>query len=312
MIQYAYLLTISLGLAFGLVACAGRGRVTPYDLGVTLQDQGKLAEAIEHYNEMLAENPHHLRARFNLAVIYHDQQKYPAAKREYRYLLQQHPDHARSLINLADIAEAEGRPGQAHMVLLQATDAAPDQPYVYSYLGRYLHLQRHNRLTEAQQAYERALAIEPDALTHYRLGMLWLQRRDAAIARKHFSKAIQLDPNERKSLRQLATLAMQTGERTEAERYLQRLTHLTPLDAEVFRLLGVLYMQQQQYSSAVLHLWEARDLQPNSHKTERLLLQVYEKLLQHQKDTLTPRSIVSSPPAANAARDGVNPQNQTH
>ena len=189
--------------------------------------------------------------------------------------------------------------------MLRAVDAAPDQPYTHSYLGRYL--QRHNRLTEAEQAYERALALGPDALTHYRLGMLWLQRGDTAKAQTHFTQAIKLDPNERKSLHQLATLAMQSGQRTEAEHYLQRLTHLTPHDASVFRLLGTLYMQRGSYSRAVLYLWEARDLQPNSRQTEDLLLQAYEKLLQQQRDIIARQRVKSAPATANVAQDSASP-----
>ena len=151
------------------------------------------------------------------------------------------------------------------------------------------------------------MAIEADALTHYRLGMLWLQRGDSTVARKHFTEAIQLDPNERKSLHQLATLAVNAGRRADAERYLQRLTYLTPHDAEVFRLLGVLHLQRGRYSSAVLHLWEARDMQPDSVETDQLLLQAYEKLLQQQQHTVTHQARPSSTPAANIARDGASP-----
>jgi tetratricopeptide (TPR) repeat protein len=98
----------------GLNACASPGRVTPYDLGVELQDKGEFAAAIEHYKEALVQDPQHLRARFNLAVLYHDRKNYAAAKQQYHRLLQQYPEHARSLINLADIAVAEGDETQAY------------------------------------------------------------------------------------------------------------------------------------------------------------------------------------------------------
>ena len=70
--------------AGGLCAVA---QITPYDLGVALQDRGDLPAAIEHYKEELALHPEHLRARFNLAVIYHDQHKYSAAREQYAYIL---------------------------------------------------------------------------------------------------------------------------------------------------------------------------------------------------------------------------------
>ena len=52
----------------------------------------------------------------------------------------------------------------------------------------------------ARLAYERALAIENDALTHYRLGMLWLQQGDKTTAADHFAQAIERDADDSKSL----------------------------------------------------------------------------------------------------------------
>ena len=100
-------------VAIGLGACASLGRVTPYDLGVGLQDRGDFRAAIEHYKEELSQHPEHLRARFNLAVIYHDQGNYAVAKEQYRRLLHYAPRHARSLAghDLAVQHEAMGRCG---------------------------------------------------------------------------------------------------------------------------------------------------------------------------------------------------------
>src|SRR5215510_765974 len=102
MTRYLWLPLLSWAMLLGLEACTSRP-ITPYDLGVALQDRGDLPAAIEHYKEELALHPDHLRARFNLAVIYHDQHKYSAAREQYAYILSSYPQHARSLVNLADI-----------------------------------------------------------------------------------------------------------------------------------------------------------------------------------------------------------------
>ena len=91
------------------------------------------------------------------------------------------------------------------------------------------------------------------------------------------------DPNEVKSLYQLALLTLHSGEETQAIHYLQRLTVLTPRHAEVFLLLGKLYMQRGQFTTAALYFWEARDLQPDLPDVQRLLQQVYETLRQEQR-----------------------------
>src|SRR5918911_1610042 len=167
------LLILGWAMLVGLGACVSV-QVTPYDLGVALQDRGELSAALEHYKEELAVHPHHLRARFNLA----------------------------------DIAEAEGDLVQAQHLLLRAVEAEPDRAYPYSFLGRYL--QQQGQLDAAQTAYERALAIEDDVLTHYRLGALWLQRGQTLEAKQQFTRAVELAPNDVKSLYQLALLALQS------------------------------------------------------------------------------------------------------
>ena len=192
-----------------------------------------------------------------------------------------YPQHARSLVNLADIAQAEGDSEQAQRLLLQAVAAEPDRAYPASFLGRFL--QQQGQLGAAQAAYERALAIEEDAETRYRLGLLWLQQGQISEAHKQFAKAVERDPNEVKSLYQLALLALQSGEDTQAIHYLQRLTFLTPRNAEVFMRLGKLYLQRGQLATAALYFWEARDLQPDLPDVQRLLQQVYEALQQEQR-----------------------------
>ena len=67
-------------------------------------------------------------------------------------------------------ARTEGDLEQAQRLLLRAVEAEPDRAYPSSFLGRFL--QQQGQLAAAQTAYERALAIEEDALTRYRFGML--------------------------------------------------------------------------------------------------------------------------------------------
>ena len=150
MTRRLWLCTLIWVMLLGLGACV-RVQVTPYDLGVALQDRGELPAAIEHYKEELAVHPDHLRARFNLAVLYHDQHHYGAAKEQYYRLLEYYHTHARSLVNLADIAEAEGDLAQAQRFLLRAVEAEPDRAYPASFLGRYL--QQQGQLDAAQSAY---------------------------------------------------------------------------------------------------------------------------------------------------------------
>ena len=63
-------------------------------MGVTLQDQGKLEEAIEAYNKALAIKPDYAEAHSNMGVTLQDQGKLEEAIEAYNKALAIKPDYA--------------------------------------------------------------------------------------------------------------------------------------------------------------------------------------------------------------------------
>jgi tetratricopeptide (TPR) repeat protein len=71
-----------------------------YDLGVTRQGEGRLAEAIAHYRQALAVDPGHVQAAQNLAAALHQKGEHAAALAAYREALRLEPGNAMTRCNL--------------------------------------------------------------------------------------------------------------------------------------------------------------------------------------------------------------------
>jgi Flp pilus assembly protein TadD len=129
-------------------------------LGVQLHRQGRLEEAIEHFNQALAARPWDYSAHNNLGAALAEQGK-----------LQEAIDH-----------------------FVEAIRAAPRAAKGYSNLGRAM--ERLGRLAEAQRYYELALERDPECLdAHKGLGILLAGQGKLEQAADHFRDAIRVNPN---------------------------------------------------------------------------------------------------------------------
>ena len=105
------------------------------------------------------------------------------AELRFQEFLLQYPNYAGAHVNLAIIFAARGDDQAAENSLIDALLLNPEHPAALNQLGMLL--RRQGKLTEAESAYQRAIAADPGyALAHYNLGVLYdlyLQRLDVAL-----------------------------------------------------------------------------------------------------------------------------------
>jgi tetratricopeptide (TPR) repeat protein len=78
------------------------------------------------------------------------------------------------------------------------------------------------RVNDAENAFK-AITAQSDryAAAHNGLGLVAIERRDTETARREFEKAVEVNPNEVKSLLDLGILYQHTGNREQSLHYLQ-------------------------------------------------------------------------------------------
>ena len=210
-----------------------------------IEGAGDTTVAQQRLDEALAIAPDHLPAVLAIADIYYKEGQWELAERrltEAVRKLRGHPDQAARLNQrLAEVLEKLGQLEEAYRQLGEADRMNPGQLLTKLSLGE-------NRF-RASKWREAALHLGPladhpdaalypeevaDAVAHAAQAEIKLRRPEKAIAL--YEAALTLRPAHRASLRALADLALERGERAKAVTYLRRMAETTTDLAERARL----------------------------------------------------------------------------
>ena len=134
-----------------------------------------------------------LQVKFNLGVTLHQQGKLAQAEYIYREVLRQQPDHFEALHQLGAIALETGHTERAVELIGKAIGLKPDN--AQAHYNRGLALANLKRPEDALESYNKAIALNPDfAEAHNNRGnaLQDLERHSDALA--SYDKAIELAP----------------------------------------------------------------------------------------------------------------------
>ena len=199
------------------------------NLGVTLQMQGHLEEAIGHYTKALAIKP-----------------DYPAA-----------------LTNLGDGYLAQGKVEKAITHLSEALRLDPDYVVAHNTLG--LALTEQGEYTEAMVSFSRALAIESKyAPIHNNMGAVLVKQGKPDEAVSHYSKALEIDPDYAKAHNNMGDALARMGKLDEAVGHLYQALQLEPDLVDAHVNLGTVFFRQARFQEAISHYRRVLQLKPDS------------------------------------------------
>jgi tetratricopeptide (TPR) repeat protein len=186
------------------------------NLANTYRRLDRLDRAEAHYGQALTLNPGYAEAHSNLAFLLNSLGHHDRAAAEAHRAIELNPRLVDAYLNLADVEVSRYRHGAA----LQALDAlqafAPQHPAALSARARAL--KQLERLDEALECARQAVALAPrSAEAHLALGQVLqtLGRPDEALA--HFDQAAELPGTvAEEALTGRATLLMEAGRKEEA------------------------------------------------------------------------------------------------
>jgi predicted O-linked N-acetylglucosamine transferase (SPINDLY family) len=135
------------------------------NLGTALRDQGKLADSVAACRQAIGLKPNHADAHYNLGNALKDQGKLGEAIAAYRQAISLKPDYAEAHSNLGTALEDEGKLGEAIAAYRQAISLKPDYAEAHSNLGTALQAQV--KFDEAIAAYRQAISLKPDYAEAY-------------------------------------------------------------------------------------------------------------------------------------------------
>jgi tetratricopeptide (TPR) repeat protein len=189
-----------------------------YELGIaeSVSDKNR---SLAHLNSALALDPSLTDARYARAVLFAEQRKYELSISDLREILKTEPTNTNALYSLGDDLLMDNRPDEAAKVLAQAAGLAPNDPKILLRYSRAL--LRAGNATEAQAVMRRFQAAMPSGsgsrpnagLFDY-LSLTPRQQHDRYMG--NLRHKVQLNPNDVKSLAQLAGAVLAEGKTAEA------------------------------------------------------------------------------------------------
>jgi tetratricopeptide (TPR) repeat protein len=233
-----------------------------HNLGALLAQQGKLPEAIGHYEAALQLKPDFAEAENNLGNALARLGRGPEAVAHYKRALHLAPDDATTLDNLGTLLTHLGKSQEAILCFEQALRLEPDNAKAHNNLARVL--DQAGRGPEAIAHYEAAVHLRPDDVeAHNNLGALLAQSGRLAEAVKHFEAALRFKPDYAEAHKNLGLALAQSGRLQDALVHEEVAVRIEPDFTEAYCCLGNILTELGRLPEAIDAFETALRLKPD-------------------------------------------------
>jgi len=245
--------------------------IARYNLGYVLHEQGKLTEAIEHYQQALRIQPDHAKAHGNWGVALARQGKPAEAIEHYRQALAIQPDYADAHYNWGNALARQGKPAEAIEHYREALKIKPDFADAFNSWGAAL--ARQGKPAEAIEHYREALKIKPDFADAFNNWGAALSRQGKlAEAIEHYQQALRIQPDRAEAQHNWGVALARQGKPAEAIEHYQQALRIKPDHADAHRSWGLALIQQGKTVEAIDHFQQALKVKPQDPQAQSDLL----------------------------------------
>lgn len=228
--------------------------------------------------KVVAANPSHYVAWFDLGFVYHALGKEDDSIAAYRKSVAAKPDVFESNLNLGlELAKA-GQPDAAQF-LRAATQLKPTSHVEEGQARAWLslaHVIEGSDPDKATEAYQQAARLQPhDVEPHLSAGALLEKQNHFADAESEYKQALAIDSSSADALTGLANIYMRGHRFADAEEVLRKLLALHPQDAGAHLQLGRMLALSGNHDAAIAELQSAQKALPADTSIQRDLADLY-------------------------------------
>ena len=232
------------------------------NLGNVLRDQGRVVEAIEHYQKALDLQPDYAMAHNNLGNALLDQGKVVEAVAHFRKALDIQPAYAEAHNNLGNALFRQGHQDEAIAQYREALEIAPENAAALSNLGSALAMKGAGQDAIAQ--YRKALKIRPhDATINNNLGRSLLLNGELDEAMLCFEKSATLSPDPLARWSDLGKGFLQKEDLEAAIVCYWQVIAIAPRAVDAYANLGTAFFKKGEIKKAIGSWQKALDLNPD-------------------------------------------------
>ncbi len=223
--------------------------IAHFNRGMLYQEQGRFVEAEQHYGQVKANDPLITGALFNLAGIQSGQGRLPQAEANLRRVLELAPDLPVALLTLGRVLIGQGKGKDAQAPLRRVLALDPGQHDAYGDLLNIL--LGVGELTQAEALCREQLLAKPDnAYYHYNLGVVLGNEGRPADAQQCYEKALALMPELSQARNNLISMQIEQSLFDAAEASCRQASLAHPGDPVFLDRLGALLLHQSRLDEA--------------------------------------------------------------
>jgi predicted O-linked N-acetylglucosamine transferase (SPINDLY family) len=233
-----------------------------FNHGLTLHQQGKLAEAERIYGEVLLEQPNHFDALHLLGIVAAQTQRTEQAVELLRRAIELNPSIPNAHNNLGNVLTELDDPVAALTSYDRAIALNPN--YAVAHNNRGVALQDLDRPADALDSYDRAIALNPNYAEAYNnrgTALVDLNRPDNAL--DDYDKAIALNPNYAEAYNNRGTALLDLNRPADALDNYDKAVTLAPDQAEVHYNRGNALRDLKRHKTALATYDKAISLKPD-------------------------------------------------
>lgn len=236
-----------------------------FDEAVSHHRAGRLDEAKQLYQQILAIEPHHAETHHLLGLIAYRAGHLEQAVERLSEATRQNASQPTYWFNLGVVLHKQGNGAEALSAYERALTLQPQYPEAHSNVGNVL--MEFGKFEEAADAYQRALRIRPDYVeAHNNLGVVLKEQGKLDEARACYEQALRIAPNHLEAHCNLGSVLMDQGKLDHAVARFERALQLKPDYVNALYHLAFALMWQKRFEEALRYLRWSADLKQNHNK----------------------------------------------
>ena len=264
------------------------------DLGVLYYNQGNKEKSIIHYEKAVSLNPGNPNSLKNLADFYYvELKRIDEAIHLYQKVLAINPMDLEALLNLGNIHVELKKFDEARSYYTKALEIDPSNELarkcVEALLGRnpfeaaegdpeedYREariLIQSGKEDRAIDKLENLIHVHPrHALAHNDLGYLYYNRGERIKALTHYEKAVELNPEDLTSMKNLADFYYVELKRIdEAIPLYEKVLSIHPMDGETLLILGNIHVELEKFLDAKAYYLKVLEIDPSNELASKMV-----------------------------------------
>jgi tetratricopeptide (TPR) repeat protein len=225
------------------------------DLSAGVGQSEVAGKAIEQYKEIYRLDPSDTESALWLTRLYRLRNEHDKAEAVLRGILKDDPENEPAVEQLTQLLLDEGKSSEAVSLLEGMTNRAPSAPLLDLLGDAYTQTKD---LPKAEQAYRKAVELDPSELSHQRgLGQTLMSEEKFPDALVVYQKLADLMPDDADIYLRIAQIYREMHQLDRAEESLLKARQYAPGSLEVMYNEAMLYQAQGRYDDAIRVLSDA-------------------------------------------------------